>query len=159
MSLVNTLKNLKSNLFGGPGNTGFSQPPPSKVQGIGMTGTPTSSLDSDPMRFGTYQFPKDIFENQQLGHYMVFYVNEQKRTKYDYSTQTTYQAGPQPWHNGTQIKSNDRRLDVKNNNAITNSQATPRKTIRKFKMINLLNQSKQLHQVMLLIHLNQTSQL
>ena len=84
MSLVNTLKNLKSNLFGGPGNTGFSQPPPSKVQRIGMTPTPTSSLDSDPLSFGTYQFPRDVFENQQLGHYMVFYVNVQDRTKYYY---------------------------------------------------------------------------
>ena len=82
MSIVNTLKNLKTNLFGGPGNTGFSQPAPSKVQNIGMT--PTAVLDSDPLRFGTYQFPKDVFENDQLGHYMVFYVNEQKRTKYDY---------------------------------------------------------------------------
>ena len=80
MSLVNTLKNLKSNLFGGPGNTGFSKPPPSKVQDIGMT--PTAVLDSDPLSFGTYQFPKDVFENQQLGHYMVFYVNVQDRSKY-----------------------------------------------------------------------------
>ena len=84
MSIVNTLKNLKTNLFGGPGNTGFTKPPPSKVQGIGMTGTPISSLDSDPLSFGTYQFPKDVFENQQLGHYMVFYVNVQDRTKYSY---------------------------------------------------------------------------
>ena len=81
MSIVNTLKNLRTNLFGGPGNTGFSKPPPSKVQGIGMTHT-YSSLDSDPLRFGTYQFPKDVFENQQLGHYMVFYVNVQERSKY-----------------------------------------------------------------------------
>ena len=73
--IANTLKRLKSNLFGGRGNTGFSMPPPSKVQNIGMTTTPTSSVDSDPLRFGTYQFPKDVFENQQLGHYMVFYVN------------------------------------------------------------------------------------
>ena len=84
MSIVNTLKNLKTNLFGGPGNTGFSMPAPSKVQNIGMT--PTATLNSDPLRFGTYQFPKDVFENEQLGHYMVFYVNEQKRSKYDYGT-------------------------------------------------------------------------
>ena len=82
MSIVNTLKNLRTNLFGGPGNAGFSQPPPSKVQNIGMT--PTAVLDSDPLRFGTYQFPKDVFENDQLGHYMVFYVNEQRRSKYVY---------------------------------------------------------------------------
>ena len=84
--IASTLKRLKSNLFGGPGNTGFSKPPPSKVQNIGMTPTPTSSLDSDPLRFGTYQFPRDVFENQQLGHYMVFYVNVQDRSKYAYGT-------------------------------------------------------------------------
>ena len=82
--IASTLKRLKSNLFGGPGNTGFTMPAPSKVQNIGMTSSPTSSLDSDPLRFGTYQFPKDVFENQQLGHYMVFYVNQQNRQKYDY---------------------------------------------------------------------------
>ena len=84
--ISSTLKRLKSNLFGGPGNTGFSKPPPSKVQNIGMTPTPTSSLDSDPLSFGTYQFPRDVFENQQLGHYMVFYVNVQDRSKYAYGT-------------------------------------------------------------------------
>ena len=112
MSIVNALSKLKSNRFGGPGNTGFSKPPPSKVQDIGMT--PTAVLDSDPLRFGTYQFPKDVFENDQLGHYMVFYVNEQKRTKYDYGTQTIYQSGPQSYHNDTKLKSEDRRLDVRN---------------------------------------------
>ena len=84
MSIVNALSRLKTNIFGGPGNTGFSKPPPSKVQDINMTNTPVSSLDSDPLKFGTYQFPKDVFENGQLGHYMIFYVNVQDRTKYDY---------------------------------------------------------------------------
>jgi len=87
MSIKNALSKLKSNLFGGPGNTGFSQPPPSKVQDIGMT--PTGSLDIDPLRFGTYQFPKDVFENGQLGHYMMFYVSVQDRTKYDYGNRKT----------------------------------------------------------------------
>ena len=113
MSLVNTLKNLKSNLFGGPGNTGFSQPPPSKVQRIGMTSTPMSSLDSDPLQFGTYQFPKDVFENDQLGHYMVFYVNEQKRTKYDYGGNSFV---PQyDFDEPTGLEVERRRLDIKNN--------------------------------------------
>ena len=82
MTIFNALNKLKTNLFGGPGNTGFSKPPPSKVQDIGMT--PTAVLNNDPLRFGTYQFPKDVFENDQLGHYMVFYVNEMKRSKFDY---------------------------------------------------------------------------
>ena len=84
MTIVNVLSRLKTNIFGGPGNTGFSRPPPSKVDAIGMTKTPVSSLYSDPLKFGTYQFPKDVFENGQLGHYMIFYVNVQDRTKYDY---------------------------------------------------------------------------
>ena len=84
MSIVNALSRLKTNIFGGPGNTGFSRPPPSKVQDISMTNTPVSSLDSDPLKFGTYQFPSDVFENGQLGHYMIFYVNVQDKTKYDY---------------------------------------------------------------------------
>ena len=84
MSIVNALSRLKTNIFGGPGNTGFSRPPPSKVQDINMTNTPVSSIDSDPMSFGTYQFPLDVFENGQLGHYMIFYVNVQDRTKYEY---------------------------------------------------------------------------
>ena len=111
MSIVNTLKNLRTNLFGGPGNTGFSQPPPSKVQNIGMT--PTAVLDSDPLRFGTYQFPKDVFENQQLGHYMVFYVNEQKRSKYDYGGTTFVPQYDFDEPSGLDVER--RRLDIKNN--------------------------------------------
>ena len=111
MSIVNTLKNLKTNLFGGPGNTGFSMPAPSKVQNIGMT--PTAVLDSDPLRFGTYQYPKDVFENDQLGHYMVFYVNEQKRTKYDYGGGSFV---PQyDFDEPTGLEAERRRLDIKNN--------------------------------------------
>jgi len=111
MSIVNTLKNLRTNLFGGPGNTGFSKPPPSKVQDIGMS--PTAVLDNDPLRFGTYQFPKDVFENDQLGHYMVFYVNEQKRTKYDYGGNSFV---PQyDFDEPTGLDVEGRRLDIKNN--------------------------------------------
>ena len=114
MSIVNALSKLKTNLFGGPGNTGFSKPPPSKVQDIGMS--PTAVLDNDPLRFGTYQFPKDVFENDQLGHYMVFYVNEQKRTKFDYGTPNAIGVDKfdNPiFANGTGLISEQRRLDGK----------------------------------------------
>jgi hypothetical protein len=129
MSLVNTLKNLKSNLFGGPGNTGFSKPPPSKVDGIGMTKTPTSSLDSDPLRFGTYQFPKDVFENGQLGHYMVFYVNQQNRSKYAYGKVKGYN-GPDAGEdldaatNGTGLQSDANRLKLKKNKITGTNKST-----------------------------------
>ena len=136
MSIVNTLKNLRTNLFGGPGNTGFSQPPPSKVQGIGMTGTPTSSLDSDPMRFGTYQFPKDIFENQQLGHYMVFYVNVQDRSKYYYGGTDGYEGSDAAWANaedsanGTGLRSLRDRLKIVNNKVTGNNLSSDKQDLR-----------------------------
>jgi len=114
MSIVNALSKLKTNLFGGPGNTGFSNPPPSKVQDIGMT--PTAVLNNDPLRFGTYQFPKDVFENDQLGHYMVFYVNEMKRSKFDYGAPNAVGVDKfdNPiFANGTGLISEQRRLDGK----------------------------------------------
>ena len=119
--IASTLKRLKSNLFGGPGNTGFSKPPPSKVQNIGMTPTPTSSLDSDPLQFGTYQFPRDVFENQQLGHYIMFYVNVQDRTKYYYGGTDGYNGADagfalsQDQTNGTGLRSERDRLKIKKN--------------------------------------------
>ena len=86
MSIRNQLSKLTSNIFGKPGGASFGDPQSglSKTENIGLTTTPTSSLDVDPLRFGTYQFPKDVFDNQQLGHYMVFYINQQDRQKYDY---------------------------------------------------------------------------
>ena len=77
------LKGLKGNLFGGKGSTGFSRPAPTKTQNI-FSLPPTSTVDSNPLSFGTYQFPQDVFENQQLGHYMVFYVNKTTKSKYVY---------------------------------------------------------------------------
>ena len=138
MSLVNTLKNLKSNLFGGPGNTGFTSPPPSKVQGIGMTPTPTSSLDSDPLSFGTYQFPKDVFENQQLGHYMVFYVNVQDRSKYYYGGTDGYN-GPDAGFANTEdsskgyngLRSQSDRLKVRNNKITGKNLSTDKQDLSK----------------------------
>ena len=138
MSIVNTLKNLKTNLFGGPSNTGFSQPRPSKVQGIGMTGTPTSSLDSDPLSFGTYQFPKDVFENQQLGHYMVFYVNVQDRSKYYYGGTDGYN-GPDAGFANTEdsskgyngLRSQSDRLKVRNNKITGKNLSTDKQDLSK----------------------------
>ena len=118
MSIVSTLSRLKTNIFGGPGNTGFTKPAPSKVQNIGMS--PTAVLESDPLRFGTYQFPKDVFENQQLGHYMVFYVNVQDRTKYHYGDKIPYDGmdlEEQREYDAERvgIKSYGQRLKVKKN--------------------------------------------
>ena len=84
--ISNVLSKLRTNLFGsGPQRGGSGTSGPTKTDNISLTKSPISSLDSNPLSFGTYQFPKDVFENQQLGHYMVFYVNVTDKSKYDYS--------------------------------------------------------------------------
>ena len=82
--LFNALNNLKSNIFGGPGNTGFTKPPATRVGTIGLTDTPTSLLDVDPLAFASYSYPRDVTNNVQNGHYMLFYINVQNRSKFEY---------------------------------------------------------------------------
>ena len=84
-NLFNTLNKLKTNIFGGPGNTGFTDPPASRVAKLGITPTPTSLLQVDPLAFASYSYPRDVTNNVQNGHYMLFYVNVQNRSKFNYN--------------------------------------------------------------------------
>ena len=91
--ISNVLSKLRSNLFGGsPQRAGSGISGPTKTDDISLTKSPISSLDSNPLKFGTYQFPKDVFENQQLGHYMVFYVNATDKSKYYYGESNPYEG-------------------------------------------------------------------
>ena len=84
-NLFNSLNKLKTNIFGGPGNTGFTKPPATRVAKLGIKDTPTSLLEVDPLAFATFSYPKDITNNVQNGHYMLFYVNVQNRSKFQYN--------------------------------------------------------------------------
>ena len=88
MSIVKSLGRLKNNIFGGPGNTGFEKPPAFRTR-IKLDENPVGILDDDPLRFGTYQFPKDMYANGQIGHYMIFYVNKMMATNYSYDSKAT----------------------------------------------------------------------
>ena len=83
--LFNALNSLKSNIFGGKGNTGVTQPPAYKVASIGLLDTPTSKLSVDPLQFSAFSYPRDVTNNMQNGHYMLFYVNVQNRSKFQYT--------------------------------------------------------------------------
>ena len=83
--LFNALNNLKSNIFGGKGTTGVTQPPATRVAKIGLSDTPTSILEVDPLSFAAFSYPRDITNNAQNGHYMLFYVNVQNRSKFQYT--------------------------------------------------------------------------
>ena len=93
MSVFTALNKLKTNIFGGPGNTGFTKPPASRVQDIGIQPSPTGLLDYDPLSLATFRYPLDVENNFQNGHYMLFYVNVQNKTKYTYETQDGINVG------------------------------------------------------------------
>jgi len=84
-NLLNSLNKLKSNIFGGKGNTGFTKPPATRVAKLGIKDTPTSLLEVDPLSFAAYSYPRDVTNNVQNGHYMLFYVNVQNRSKFEYN--------------------------------------------------------------------------
>ena len=82
-NLFNALNDLKTNIFGG-GNTGKTTPILRKTA-IGINEeSPISKLEHDPFAYSSIQYPRDLTTNGGIGHYMLFYVNVQDKTKYVY---------------------------------------------------------------------------
>ena len=48
-----------------------------------------SKLDTDPYSFASISYPRDVTSNMQNGHYMLFYVNVQEKTKYNHNAYDT----------------------------------------------------------------------
>ena len=82
-NLYNALNGLKTNIFGG-GNTGTTTPILRKTA-VGMDSTgPTSAADGDPFAFSSISYPRNQVSNYTNGHYILFYVNIQEKSKYEY---------------------------------------------------------------------------
>ena len=82
-NLFNALNDLKTNIFGG-GNTGQTAPILRK-SAIGINEeSPVSKMEHDPFAYSSIQYPRDLTTNGGIGHYMLFYVNVQDKTKYVY---------------------------------------------------------------------------
>jgi len=47
--------------------------------------SPTSIIDKDPLSFQQLSYPRDVTQDMANGHYMLFYVNVQNKTKYKYT--------------------------------------------------------------------------
>jgi len=84
-NLFNQLSKLKGNIFGGKGNTGITKPPATQVQDINLQSSPTGILNVDPFQGERLSYPMNVQNNYQNGHYMLFYVNVQDKTKYIYT--------------------------------------------------------------------------
>ena len=84
MSIFNTINSLKSNIFGSSGvgtTTAIS-----RQVGIELADkSPTARLNKDPMDFSTLSYPRDIINDATNGHYMLFYINVQNKTKFPYT--------------------------------------------------------------------------
>ena len=93
-NLFNALNGLKTNIFGG-GNTGKTTPIIRK-SAIGINEeSPVSRLDHDPFAYSSIQYPRDLTTNGGIGHYMLFYINVQDKTKYIYEGATGETVGNQ----------------------------------------------------------------
>ena len=87
-NLFNALNDLKTNIFGG-GNTGKTTPILRK-HAIGINEeSPVSKLDHDPFAYSSIQYPRNLTSNAGIGHYILFYVNVQDKTKYNFEYQNS----------------------------------------------------------------------
>ena len=86
MGLIsNALNNLAGNIFGDAFNSSGSTTPILRKNAIDMRQqSPTSRADNDPLAFSSIAYPRDVTNDMQSGHYMLFYVNVQNRTSYNY---------------------------------------------------------------------------
>ena len=85
-SIFSALNNLKTNIFGGQSYVGANAPgsntPILRKSAIELADrSPTSRLDNDPLHFSSISYPRDIVNDGTNGHYMLFYINVQNKTK------------------------------------------------------------------------------
>ena len=83
------MNSLKTNIFGGQSYVGKNAPgsttPILRKSAIEMAErSPTSKLDNDPLAFSSVSYPHDIVNDGTNGHYMLFYINVQNKTKFPY---------------------------------------------------------------------------
>ena len=80
--LSDQLKQLQGNQFTTGKNTAGSLSK-STIE-LNQDAGPTAHLNDDPFRFSSISYPRDVTQDRQNGHYMLFYINVQNRTKYNY---------------------------------------------------------------------------
>ncbi len=88
-NIFSALNNLKTNIFGGQSYVGANAPgsntPILRKSAIELADrSPTSRLDNDPLHFSSISYPRDIVNDGTNGHYMLFYINVQNKTKFNY---------------------------------------------------------------------------
>ena len=81
MSTADRIALLQSNIKTGQNTAvSFRKSPIELNQNAG----PTSILDDDTFKFSSISYPRDVTQDMQNGHYMLFYINVQNKTRYKY---------------------------------------------------------------------------
>ena len=115
----NLISSLGANIFGGGGSNinaidyggGVARPSQEDPLGINEDSKrPTSRLDQDPFAFSTLSYPRDVVNNMESGHYMLFYINVQNKTKFLYDG---YKNGKVVSFGGTQVSRSKEQLTIK----------------------------------------------
>ena len=122
------------------GNTGFTKPPSSLVQDIGITPSFTGLLEQDSLSVSTFSYPLDVQSNFQNGHYMLFYVNVQNKTKYKYKSQNSenYDIGDyKDYYYKTTKFNNSNITRIKGDNAGEVAYQKNRKALKRVNMLTL----------------------
>ena len=80
-NVSDSLNALASNVFGGRDiSVSLRKSPIELNQNAG----PTAHLNDDPFAFSSISYPRDVTQDMQNGHYMLFYINVQNKTKFRY---------------------------------------------------------------------------
>ena len=87
--LFSALNDLRTNIFGGQSYVGANAPGSNisiaRKSAMELADrSPTSRLDNDPLYFSSISYPHDLTADGTNGHYMLFYINVQNKTKFNY---------------------------------------------------------------------------
>ena len=77
-NLRDQIQQLANNVFRGTSIAASFRKAPIELR----DNSPTSILDNDPLAFASISYPRDVTQDMQNGHYMLFYINVQNKTKY-----------------------------------------------------------------------------
>ena len=90
MTIFSTINNLRRNIFGGGqsnnvfnygGGTNLARESAIEL----AQSSPVAILNKDPLGFSSLSYPRDLINDGTNGHYMLFYVNVQNKTKFPYT--------------------------------------------------------------------------
>jgi len=107
--LSDQLKQLQGNQFAAGRNTAGSLSK-SSIE-LSQDAGPTAHLNDDPFRFSSISYPRDVTQDRQNGHYMLFYINVQNKTKFNYIDANTGAAVSQ--QTMTQVSREDQKGGTK----------------------------------------------